>query len=161
MGGAARAAARRGADGTGAGEGSHDTGRRLEAQRRHRRGVLTGSADHAPLGQLDRGGRLPRAGRPAAARGCRWSALAVLGGLAVGVSLAFLAGARRTASAYERHLDASRASHVEINPGQYTPESDAAIRALPGVEDISMWVAAHAWCGSTTRVDPCPAARTR
>ena len=68
-------------------------------------------------------------------------ALAVLGGLAVGVSLAFLAGARRTDSAYERHLDASHASHVEINPGQYSPESDAAIRALPGVEDISMWVA--------------------
>ena len=68
-------------------------------------------------------------------------ALAVLGGLAVGVSLAFLAGARRTATAYERHLDASNASHVEINPGQYAPESDAALRALPGVEDISMWVA--------------------
>jgi hypothetical protein len=68
-------------------------------------------------------------------------ALAVLGGLAVGVSLAFLAGARRTDSAYERHLDASNASHVEINPGQYTPESDAAIRSLPGAEDISMWVA--------------------
>ena len=68
-------------------------------------------------------------------------ALAVLGGLAVGVSLAFLAGARRTASAYDRHLVASNASHVEVNPGQYDPETDAAMRALPGVEDLSMWVA--------------------
>lgn len=68
-------------------------------------------------------------------------AIALLGGLAAGASLAAVAGARRTASAFDRHLDASRAAHMEINPGGFEPASDAQLRRLPGVEEASFWAA--------------------
>ncbi len=68
-------------------------------------------------------------------------AFAVLAGLALGASLAALAGARRTASAYRRHLVASHAADLELNAGNYTRSSDAAIRRLPGVVETSVWAA--------------------
>lgn len=74
----------------------------------------------------------------------RWPALLLvvaLAGVAAGASLAALAGARRTATAFDRHLVASDASDMEINPGGFDPESDARIRALRGVEDVSYWAA--------------------
>lgn len=73
----------------------------------------------------------------------RWRtivATGLLAGLVAGIGLACLAGARRTDTLFDRHLTASRASDVEIDPGTPTPEADAALRSLPGVTDTSYWV---------------------
>lgn len=73
----------------------------------------------------------------------RWRAIVATGllaGLVAGIGLACLAGARRTDTLFDRHLAATRASDVEIDPGAPTPEADAALRALPGVTDTSYWV---------------------
>ncbi len=72
----------------------------------------------------------------------RWRVVLVVGllmGLTAGSGLAAIAGARRTQTSFPRHLEASRASQVEIDPGQLSEDSDEALRALPGVEDASWW----------------------
>lgn len=63
----------------------------------------------------------------------------VLVGLIAGVGSAAIAGARRTDSSFPRHLEASQASDVEIDPGSLDPAADAALRSLPGVEEASWW----------------------
>nr|MBA2624688.1 hypothetical protein [Acidimicrobiia bacterium] len=66
----------------------------------------------------------------------RWAAtlvLALLVGLAGGAVLTAAAGARRTASAYPRFLEASRAGDVLVNPNDGNTDFDA-IEALPQVE---------------------------
>ncbi len=78
----------------------------------------------------------------------RWPTFVVIGvlfGLVAGIGLGCLAGARRTATLFERHLAASSASHVEIDPGTPTPEVDRAIRALPGVVEASYWTSVSAY----------------
>jgi hypothetical protein len=73
----------------------------------------------------------------------RWQAVVVAGllfGIAGGVGLASLAGARRTASVFDRHLTRSNASDIEIDPGAVTPEVDAALRSLPNVTDANFWL---------------------
>jgi hypothetical protein len=72
----------------------------------------------------------------------RWRLAVVVGvllGLAAGAGLAAVAGARRTETSFARHLDATNASHVEIGLGTLNEASDAAVRALPGVESASWW----------------------
>ena len=73
----------------------------------------------------------------------RWKGVVVAGllfGVAAGVGLASVAGARRTASVFDRHLAASNASDIEIDPGAVTPEVDAALRSLPNVTAASYWL---------------------
>jgi hypothetical protein len=73
----------------------------------------------------------------------RWQAVVVAGllfGIAAGVGLASLAGARRTASVFDRHLTRSNASDIEIDPGAVTPEVDAALRSLPNVTAANYWL---------------------
>lgn len=72
-------------------------------------------------------------------------AVALLMGIAGGLGLASIAGARRTATLFERHLEASRAADVEIDPGTLDEGSDQAIRALPGVEEASWWATISAY----------------
>jgi hypothetical protein len=72
----------------------------------------------------------------------RWRLVVVVGvlvGLTAGAGLACIAGARRTQTSFPRHLEASNAADLEIDPGQLDPESDAALHALPGVEEASYW----------------------
>jgi hypothetical protein len=71
-------------------------------------------------------------------------AIALLFGLAGGVSLAALASARRTSSAFDRLLDANSASDLSIDYGTYEPELDAALARLPGVASSSVDVAFNA-----------------
>ena len=61
-------------------------------------------------------------------------------GIIAGLGLGCLAGARRTDSSFARHLEATDAAHVEIDPGDVLPESDRLLRELPGVEAASYWV---------------------
>ena len=61
-------------------------------------------------------------------------------GIIAGLGLGCLAGARRTDSSFARHLEATNAAHVEIDPGDVLPESDRLLRELPGVEEASYWV---------------------
>ena len=78
----------------------------------------------------------------------RWLGILAVGllmGFAGGVGLASLAGARRTATLFERHLESSRAADVEIDPGTLNEDSDRAIRALPGVEEASWWATISAY----------------
>jgi hypothetical protein len=72
----------------------------------------------------------------------RWQGAVIAGllfGVPAGIGLASLAGARRTASVFDRHLAASNASDIEIDPGAVTPEVDAALRSLPNVTAASYW----------------------
>src|SRR6266545_3771783 len=67
-----------------------------------------------------------------------WVALAVLVGLAAGVVLAAVAGARRTDSAYPRFLQASKASDVLVSPaGSGLNGYYGALARLPGVSAIA------------------------
>ena len=52
-----------------------------------------------------------------------------------------LAGARRTASAFERYLDASDASDLSINIARYDEANQAALEDLPGVEQVRSYAA--------------------
>lgn len=72
-------------------------------------------------------------------------AVALLMGIAGGVGLASIAGARRSATLFERHLESSRAADVEIDPGTLDEGSDQAIRALPGVQEASWWATISAY----------------
>jgi hypothetical protein len=68
----------------------------------------------------------------------RWKsalALALLAGLAGGVTLAAIAGARRTDSAYSRLLVATNAAHILVNPdyGNDSGLDAKAIARLPMV----------------------------
>ena len=60
-------------------------------------------------------------------------AIAALLGVLGGVSLFALAGARRTQSSYTRYLRAANPSTMAVDPGQYIPETNAAIAARPEV----------------------------
>ena len=88
----------------------------------------------------------------------RWLGILAVGllmGFAGGVGLASLAGARRTATLFDRHLDASRAADVEIDPGTLNEDSDRAIRDLPGVEQASWWATISAYpLDARGRLDP-------
>lgn len=53
-----------------------------------------------------------------------------------GVTLAALAGARRTASSFDRFLTASRSQHVLVFAQHATPADVTRVRALPGVEAV-------------------------
>jgi len=73
----------------------------------------------------------------------RWRTVVAVGllfGLAAGIGLACLGGARRTASVFQRHLVASDAAEIEIDPGNVTPEADRALRSLPHVTGAHYWV---------------------
>lgn len=72
----------------------------------------------------------------------RWRpllAIALLLGVAGGVALAAAAGARRTASAYDRFLERSNASDILVNPanGDHSRITPAMIEALPMVEQAA------------------------
>jgi hypothetical protein len=78
-------------------------------------------------------------------------ALAVLGGLGLGIALACLAGARRTESAFDRFLAQSNPGQVEIGIGEDVPPAERLelverVRALPQVERS----AAGAWVFHTS-----------
>jgi FtsX-like permease family len=78
----------------------------------------------------------------------RWRtvvAVGILFGLAAGIGLACIAGARRTDTLFARHLDASHAADVEIDPGNLDPDSDRALRSIPEVEQASAWTAMGAY----------------
>jgi hypothetical protein len=66
--------------------------------------------------------------------------VAVLCGLLGAVSLAALAGARRTESAYGRYLHAINASDVEVNVPSPDRSLDARVAALPGVRSSAAWL---------------------
>ena len=71
----------------------------------------------------------------------RWRSLAlivVLVGLAGGVSLGSIAGARRTSSSFDRFLTSSRAQDVLVLGRDIGPREIARIRALPGVEAVGV-----------------------
>lgn len=68
-------------------------------------------------------------------------AMAVLFGVAAGLAVAALASARRTDSAYDRLLVATKASDISIDYGTYDPEIAARIAGLPGVVSSSSYVA--------------------
>jgi hypothetical protein len=73
----------------------------------------------------------------------RWTTIVFVGllfGLVAGAALACLAGARRTSSVFERHLVASNASEIDIDPGDVNPEVDAALRSLPHVTGGGYWL---------------------
>ena len=66
--------------------------------------------------------------------------VAVLCGLLGAVSLAALAGARRTESAYGRYLHSINASDVEVNVPSPDLSLDARVAALPGVRSSAAWL---------------------
>ena len=55
------------------------------------------------------------------------------------VALASIAGARRTASAFERYLDQSRASQLAVNLDRLDPSVQAQLEALPGVIGVQSY----------------------
>ena len=71
-------------------------------------------------------------------------AIALLFGLTAGLSLAALASARRTSSAFDRLLQANTASDLSINYGKYEPAIDSALARLPGVASSATDVAFNA-----------------
>ncbi|CAN5789007.1 hypothetical protein BH10ACT1_BH10ACT1_16640 [soil metagenome] len=78
----------------------------------------------------------------------RWRTIVAAGllvGLGVGAGMAGIAGARRTATVFTRHLAETDAPDVEIDPGTFSRESDAELRSLPGVEEASYWVTVSAY----------------
>jgi hypothetical protein len=74
----------------------------------------------------------------------RWRgyvAIALLVGLAGSVSLAALAGARRTLSAYPRYLDAAGVSDLSVNFGSLDPANPEAVtKSLEGVRSTATYV---------------------
>ena len=78
-----------------------------------------------------------------AAWGRNWRSLvlvAVLCGVLGAVSLAALAGARRTESAYGRYLAASNASDVQVNVPSPSLALDQRVAALPGIRSSAAWL---------------------
>ncbi len=78
----------------------------------------------------------------------RWRTVLAVGllfGLAAGAGLACIAGARRTESLFSRHLEATHAADLEIDPGALDAESDRALRSIPEVEEASAWTTLTAW----------------
>lgn len=72
----------------------------------------------------------------------RWITVVSVGlllGLVGGIGIACLAGARRTSTVMSRHLRAG-APDLEVDPGSFSPDSDRAIRNLPGVLDADYWI---------------------
>lgn len=67
-------------------------------------------------------------------------AFGVLFGLAGGIGAACLAGAERTSTLFHRHLVASEAPDIEIDPGGVTPAVDHAMRSMAGVRSAQYWV---------------------
>ena len=61
-------------------------------------------------------------------------AIVLVVALSGAVAMTALAGARRTASAFERYLEASDASALSINIARYDEANQAALEGLPGVE---------------------------
>ncbi|HEY8057855.1 MAG TPA: hypothetical protein VID94_03850, partial [Acidimicrobiales bacterium] len=57
------------------------------------------------------------------------------------VAMTALAGARRTASAFERYLEASDASDLSVNIARYDEANQAALAELPGVEQVRTYAA--------------------
>lgn len=87
----------------------------------------------------------------------RWVSVISVGlllGLVGGIGIACLAGARRTSTVMSRHLQASDAPDLEIDPGSFSPEADRALRQLPGVIDAGYWVTYSAFkLGADGEVD--------
>jgi len=71
-------------------------------------------------------------------------AIALLFGLAAGLSSAALASTRRTADAYDRLLAATKSSDLSVDYGAFDPQLNAGIAALPGIADTSTSVAFNA-----------------
>jgi hypothetical protein len=72
----------------------------------------------------------------------RWGsylAIAVVVGASGAVAMAAIAGARRTASAFERQLEAGHASQLSINVGNLDAETQQRLAALPGVEGVQSY----------------------
>ena len=75
--------------------------------------------------------------------GRNWRSLAlvaVLCGVLGAVSLAALAGARRTESAYGRYLTATQASDVQVNVPSPSLALDRRVAALPGIRSSAAWL---------------------
>lgn len=62
----------------------------------------------------------------------------VLVGLVGAVTLAALAGARRSSSSLRRFNDVSRSSNIQVQLGSYTSAQLAALRRTPGVEGVGV-----------------------
>ncbi len=62
----------------------------------------------------------------------------LLVGLVGAVTLAALAGARRSSSSLRRFNDVSRSSNIQIQVASYTPAQLAAVRRVPGVEGVGV-----------------------
>lgn len=71
-------------------------------------------------------------------------AISLLFGLTAGLSLAALASARRTSTAFDRLLEAHSASDLSIDYGTYEPALEKALARLPGVASSSADVAFNA-----------------
>ena len=68
-------------------------------------------------------------------------AIVVVVALSGAVAMTALAGARRTASAFERYLEASDASALSINIARYDEANQAALEDLPGVAQVRSYAA--------------------
>src|SRR5437764_3578694 len=71
----------------------------------------------------------------------RWRGTVVvmlLVGLVSAVTLAVLAGARRSSSSLRRFNDVSRSSNIQVQLGSYTPAQVASLRRTPGVEGFGI-----------------------
>lgn len=78
----------------------------------------------------------------------RWRTVVAFGllfGVAAGIGLGCLAGARRTSSLFARHLEATNAADVEIDPGNPSPAIDRQMRSLPHVVDSAWWATISAY----------------
>jgi hypothetical protein len=88
----------------------------------------------------------------------RWRTVLIVGvltGVVAGIGLATLAGARRTDTLFDRHLAASAASDVEIDPGLPTAEVDRAMRSMPEVAGATYWAVISAFLlDDEGRIDP-------
>jgi hypothetical protein len=72
----------------------------------------------------------------------RWGAyvaLAVVVAVSGAVAMAAVAGARRTASTFERHLAANHASALSINVDDLSPATQQRLEALPGVIGVQTY----------------------
>src|SRR3954468_23142888 len=65
-------------------------------------------------------------------------AVALLVALVGGVTLAALAGARRSASSLRRFEEASRSSDFQFEVSAYTPAQLAKLRSSPGVDGVGV-----------------------
>ncbi|HEY5886538.1 MAG TPA: hypothetical protein VIT24_02370, partial [Acidimicrobiales bacterium] len=68
-------------------------------------------------------------------------AIVVVVALSGAVAMTAMAGARRTASAFERYLEASDASDLSVNIARYDEANQAALAELPGVEQVRTYAA--------------------